>query len=97
MPARQLTQVYLDADQKEALQKRAETKGTKVSEEIRSAVDVYLAGLSPQELDLLDAASREAEKELKAMAATLDATNDKLDAVFAEMERMQAERKAKAR
>ena len=97
MPARQLTQVYLDPHQKEALQKRAESKGTKVSEEIRSAVDVYLAGLSPQELELLDAASREAEKELKAMAETLDATNDKLDAVFDELERMQAEREAKAR
>ena len=36
MATRQLTQVYLDASQKEALQERAHAKGAKVAEEIRS-------------------------------------------------------------
>ena len=93
MSTRLLTQVYLDPDQKMALQKRANAKGTKLSEEIRNAVNTYLAGVTTEELELLDAASREAEKELKAMAQTLDTTNTRLDAVFVELERLQAERK----
>ena len=90
MSSRLLTQVYLDPDQKKALQKRAKAKGTKLSEEIRTAVNTYLAGVTPEELELLDVASREAEKELKAMAQTLDTANIRLDAVFKELERLQA-------
>jgi hypothetical protein len=96
MAIRQLTQVYLEPGQKKALQKRAKTKGTKVSEEIRNAVDAYLGGITPQELELLDFATRAAGKELAAMADTLEATNAKLDTVFAELERMRAEQEAAA-
>ena len=92
MSTRLLTQVYLDPDQKKALQKRARAKGTKLSEEIRNAVNTYLAGVTTEELELLDAASREAEKELEAMAQILDTTNTRLDDVFVELERLQAER-----
>ena len=92
VPSRQLTQVYLDVSQKSALQKRARAKGTKVAEEIRSAVDAYLSGISPDELELLDMASRQAAKELQAMSESLDATNRKLDAVFNELERMHMHR-----
>ena len=92
MASRQLTQVYLDASQKSALQKRARAKGTKVAEEIRSAVDAYLSGISPDELELLDIASRQAANELQAMSESLDATNRKLDAVFNELERMRVHR-----
>ena len=92
MASRQLTQVYLDASQKSALQKRARAKGTKVAEEIRSAVDVYLSGISPDELELLDMASRQAADEIRAMSESLDATNRKLDVVFDELERMRAQR-----
>ena len=92
MATRQLTQVYLEPAQKKALQARARAKGTKVSEEIRSAVNAYLAGITPEELELLDSASREAAKELQAMTEALDKTNRKLDAVFAELERIHAER-----
>ena len=90
--SRQLTQVYLDVSQKSALQKRARAKGTKVAEEIRSAVDAYLSGISPDELELLDMASRQAANELQAMSESLDATNRKLDAVFNELERMRVHR-----
>ncbi len=92
MASRQLTQVYLDASQKSALQKRARANGTKVAEEIRSAVDAYLSGISPDELALLDMASRQAANELQAMSESLDATNRKLDAVFNELERMRVHR-----
>ena len=88
MPSRQLTQVYLDASQKAALQKKARANGTKVAEEIRNAVDAYLAGVTTDELALLDAASRQAARELQAMSESLDATNGKLDAVFTELEQL---------
>lgn len=92
MASRQLTQVYLDAEQKTALQKRAKAKGSKVAEEIRNAVDNYLTGITPEELDLLDIASRETAKEFDAMSKTLDATNKKLDSVFRELEKVRAKR-----
>ncbi len=92
MAGRQLTQVYLDAEQKTALQKKAKEKGSKVAEEIRSAVDNYLTGVTPEEMDLLDIASREAAKEFGAMSKVLDATNKKLDSVFKELEKMRAKR-----
>lgn len=92
MASRQLTQVYLDAEQKTALQKRAKEKGSKVAEEIRKAVDSYLAGATPEEMELLDIASQEAAKEFDAMSKTLDATNKKLDSVFKELEKVRAEK-----
>jgi BMFP domain-containing protein YqiC len=88
MTARKLTQVYLDPSQKEGLENRAKAKGTKVSHEIRRAVDVYLSGVTPEDLEILDVLSREAEKNLQAMANRLEATNRKLDEVFAELERI---------
>ena len=88
--------MYLDAEQKAALQKKAKEKGTKVAEEIRSAVDAYLAGVTPEELALLDMASRAAAEELESMCRALDATNEKLDAVFAELERLRLAREAAA-
>jgi hypothetical protein len=91
MPAMQLTQVYLEPRQKEALQKRARAKGTKLAEEIRNAVDAYLAGVSPDELALLDAATREAGQHLDAMAAELKRLNAKVDRTLAEMDRLRAE------
>ena len=54
-----------------ALQSRARAHGTRVSEEIRSAVDAYLAGITADELQLLDTASRAAAADLDAMRATL--------------------------
>jgi hypothetical protein len=85
MATKQLTQVYLDPGQKTALQERAKSKGTKVAEEIRYAVDAYLAGVTSEELELLDAASRHAEQEIKAMQELLEATNRRLDSIFDEM------------
>ncbi len=93
-----LTRVYLERGQKAALQKTAKEKGTKVAEEIRSAVDGYLTGATAEDLKLLNAASREARKHLDAMVEELDAVNAKLDAAFTEMEnihgRLRSVRKA---
>jgi ferritin-like protein len=61
-----------------------------VAEEVRHAVDAYLAGVSAEELEILDAATLEAKRHLDAMAADLDRLNAKLDATFAELERLRA-------
>lgn len=83
-----ITQVYLEATQKKALQVRAKERGTKVSEEIRNAISAYLEGISLEELQILDAASKYASSELDAMGRTLKATNAKLDRLFADVEKL---------
>ena len=91
MATLQLTQVYLEPRQKAALQRRAKAKGTKVAEEIRKAVDAYLAGVTAEELELLDAATRAAKVDLDQMAADLERMNRRVDATLAEMDRVRAE------
>lgn len=91
MATLQLTQVYLEPRQKAALQKRAKAKGTKVAEEIRNAVDAYLAGLTAEELELLDAATRTAKVQLDEMVAELEGVNRRVDAALELMDRIRAE------
>ena len=83
--AMELTQVYLEREQKTALQRRAKENGTKVAEEIRRAVDAYLAGISPEELRLLDEGTRRAEKHISEMAGELDRINARLDVAIARL------------
>jgi hypothetical protein len=87
MATLELTQIYLEREQKKGLQAKAKANGTKVAEEVRRAVDAYLAGISPEELRLLDAGTRKAERHLKEMADELDRINKKLDAAFAQLSR----------
>jgi hypothetical protein len=86
MATLQLTQVYLEHEQKKALQARAKAHGTKVAEEIRRAVDAYLAGVTPEELSLLDAGTQRAERHLAEMATELDRVNARLDAAIAKLD-----------
>ena len=79
----ELTQVYLEPSQKKALQAKARAHGTKLAEEVRRAVDAYLAGVSPEDLSLLDAGSRKAAKHLVEMSEELDRINARLDEAFA--------------
>ena len=72
MKAMQSTMVYLTQEQRAGLAKRAARHKTKVAAEIRSAVDAYLVGVTPQELELLDAATRKAKEEIDAMVKTAD-------------------------
>jgi predicted DNA-binding protein len=87
MSTLQLTQIYLEREQKKRLQARAKANGTKVAEEVRRAIDAYLAGVSSEELKLLDIGTRRAEKHLAEMAGELDRVNAKLDAAFAQLDR----------
>ena len=87
MATMELTQVYLEREQKKGLQAKAKANGTKLAEEVRRAVDAYLAGISPEDLRLLDEGTRKAERNLKEMAADLDRINARLDAAFAQLSR----------
>ena len=81
----ELTQVYLEPSQKRALQAKARAHGTKLAEEVRRAVDAYLAGVSPEDLALLDAGSRKAARHLAEMSGELDRINRRLDEVFGKL------------
>lgn len=88
----ELTNFHLGRKQKNALRERAQARGTNVAEEIRNAVDAYLSGVTPEELDLLDVASRRAQADIAEMAELLDATNRRADRIFAELERLRGGR-----
>jgi hypothetical protein len=81
----ELTQVYLEPAQKKALQAKARAHGTKLAEEVRRAIDVYLSGVSPDDLRLLDAGSRRAAHHLSEMTHELDRINARLDDAFARL------------
>ena len=83
----QLTQIYLERDQKKGLQARARANGTKVAEEVRRAVDAYLSGISPEDLGLLDSGTRKAAAHMSEMVSELDRVNATLDAAFAQLDR----------
>ena len=68
----QSTMVYLTSEQKTGLAKRARQRKTKVAAEIRQAIDAYLNGVTPQEIELLDAATHRAKQEIAAMLKTAE-------------------------
>jgi hypothetical protein len=86
-----LTNIYLEQGQKKAIARKAKARGTNMSAEIRNAVDAYLAGVSADELRLLDAATRQAKVEIDEMNAMLDAGQTRALKFFAEIERIKAE------
>ncbi len=88
--ARQLTQLYLNPSQKTALRRRAVARGTTVAQEVRQAVDAYLHGIVPDDLKLLDEATRQAEADLRAMAAVLDRGAMRARKFFVAIERIKA-------
>lgn len=85
-----LTQVYLEASQKKALSATAKKSGRKASDLVREAVDALLLGVNTEELKQLDAATRRAESDLKAMVKTLDTNAKEHRAFMAEMERLRS-------
>jgi hypothetical protein len=97
MSTLELTNFHLGSRQKQALKQRAKANGTNVAEEIRNAVDAYLSGVTPDELELLDAATRQAERDIAEMNTMLAATNRRAQAVFAELEALRSGAKPSAR
>ena len=85
-----LTQVYLDPVQKKSLIARAKEIGRKPSEAIRDAIDAYVAGVTVDDLKLLDIATKQAEKDIKEMVTVLDAGQKRAVKFFAEIEKIKA-------
>lgn len=85
-----LTQIYLEPEQKKSLAARAKEIGRKPSEAIRDAIDAYVAGVTIDDLRLLDVATQRAEKDLKEMVKVLDAGQKRAKVFFAEIEKIKA-------
>jgi hypothetical protein len=64
-----------------------------VAAEIRNAIDVYLAGITPQELEMLNAATRRAEHDINETIAMMDATNARIAKRHRAMESLRREAK----
>jgi hypothetical protein len=73
------------------LQKRAKARGAKVAEEIRKAIDAYPAGLTAEELELLDAATRSAKIQRDETGAEREGVDRRVDAALEQMGRIRAE------
>lgn len=86
-----LTQVYLDSEQKKGLAAQAKRTGRNASDLVREAVDALLLGVSTEELVQLDAATQQAESDLKAMIMALDANARQHRSFMAEMARMRGD------
>lgn len=86
----EITGFHLGHQQKNALRERARANGTNVAEEIRNAVDAYLADVTPEYLALFDVATRQTQTAIEEMNQMLDATNRNADRVFAEIERLRS-------
>lgn len=87
------TRIHLKPEQKKALQVRARTNNTNVAEEVRRAIDAYLDGISQNELAMLDEATKSSAAMLAEMNKTLKDTNEYVQAVFEERDRIRAARK----
>ena len=85
-----LTQVYLETQQKKALAAKAKATGRQSSDLMREAVDALLLGVNTSELHQLDAATRQAEVDLKAMVKALDANSRSHRSFMAEMTKLRS-------
>ena len=83
-----LTSIYLEPRQRKALQARAKRNRTSLSVEARKAIEAYAAGLSVEELRLLDEATRKAKRDIDEMSAVLDAGVARSKRFFAAIERI---------
>jgi hypothetical protein len=83
-----LTQIYLEPTQKKALAERARQLGRKPSEAFRDAVDAYVAGVTVDDLKLLDEASKHAQRDITEMIKVLDAGARRAGKFFAEIEKI---------
>ena len=68
-----LTQVYLDAPQKQALTAFAKQAGRSVSDLMREAVDAAILGVTSGDIKLLDEGTKKAQSDIAAMLVDLKA------------------------
>ncbi len=84
--------IYLEPEQKARLKRRAEATGGSVSREIRAAIEQYLNGATPNEVEALDALSRQAEKDLAEMRHDLGDIVAMIRGAMAEIESIRADK-----
>ncbi len=89
-----LTQVYLDAPQKQALTAQAKRVGRSVSDLMRDAVDAAILGVTPADIKLLDEGTKKAQSDIASMLDDLK-TNAKEHGDF--MKQIARLRKASAK
>ena len=82
--------IYLEPEQKARLKRRANAKGGSVSREIRAAIEQYLNGATPNEVEALDALSRQAEKDLADMRDDLGDIVEMIQGAVTEIEAIRA-------
>jgi hypothetical protein len=90
MPELVLTNVYLGSEQKKAIARKAKANRTNMSVEIRRAVDAYLAGMSAEELRMVDEATRRTKRDIDDMNKVLDGGLKRADRFFREIEQIKA-------
>jgi hypothetical protein len=83
-----LTNLYLEDSQRKFLARRAKAAKTNLSVEARRAIDASKDGISLEELDLLDTASKKAAEDIAAMNAMLDAGLLRAERFFAEITKL---------
>ena len=84
-----LTQVYLEPQQKKALTAQARQSGRRVSELMREAVDAAIAGVTTEDLRVLDEGTRRAQGDLKSMLAELQDNASEHAAFMREIAKLQ--------
>jgi len=85
-----LTNLYLEAPQRQFLETRAKKRGTNLSSEARAAIDLYKADVSLPELELLDVATQRAKADIDAMVAVYDRAERRAKKFFAQIEAIKA-------
>ena len=88
--------LYLSPSQKRALQKKAKARSASMAAEVRNALDAYLDGVLPEELHLLDAATKQAQKDIDAMRKRLDEANHKVEDILRQRKALHVGTHAKA-
>lgn len=76
-----LTQVYLESSQKKALAKEAIKSGRSVSDLMRDGADAIVAGITMDDLKILDEGTKRAKVDIDAMVNVL-ASNTKEHRAF---------------
>jgi dsRNA-specific ribonuclease len=84
-----LTQVYLEPAQKKALASQAKQSGRKVSEIMRDAVDAAIAGVTLEDIQMLDLGTKRAQTDINAMFDQLKANTSEHSAFMREITKLQ--------
>ncbi len=84
-----LTQVYLEPAQKQALTVQAKKSGRNVSEIMRDAVDAAIAGVTLDDIQMLDISTQRVHSDINAMRSQLKDNTAEHTAFMREIAKLQ--------